>query len=478
MSTRRLVPRSRLYRLAPVGVGTPCVESLTSYLLRLSAAHSLTPGTLVTYELFPALDRPGIVARPAATWLRRDGHLVNGTGGTAQAVLQALARQTQRPDLASLTLRPWADVLAPLGLLRRTRAWCAACYADWEQTGAPTYEPLLWMLDSVRVCPQHGCPLTCRCPYPDCRRELPVLSPRGRAGWCAACRRCLSRRASAMDAAGEEERQSAWHLWVAEMVGQLLAAAPTLQTRPSRQRFAGTLTAHMARVTGGDYGCRRAFTRLVGVRDNLLASWLSGEVLPTLDVVLRVCRRLGITPLDLLTGKRTAIGVSDAAGPMGAAAHDVAEAPPRATARQCGAVDLPSLQAGLEAVLTGGEIPPPSVHAVVRRLGCTNWVYKRFPELCNAISARHRAYQAVKAAERHAALFQDMREVMSRLVAQGIYPASKRVIVLLQHPVHPKSKAFTCARRQLLQELGVRPTALVRAPAPSPRAAAPSQSVV
>ncbi|MEM9271562.1 MAG: hypothetical protein AAGA80_01180, partial [Cyanobacteria bacterium P01_F01_bin.143] len=40
--------RSRLYHLEPVGIGTPHVESLTSYISRLAEAHCLYPHSLVT----------------------------------------------------------------------------------------------------------------------------------------------------------------------------------------------------------------------------------------------------------------------------------------------------------------------------------------------------------------------------------------------------------------------------------------------
>lgn len=39
-----LPSRSRLYRLAPIGLGTAYVESLTSYIIRLAEAHSLPVG--------------------------------------------------------------------------------------------------------------------------------------------------------------------------------------------------------------------------------------------------------------------------------------------------------------------------------------------------------------------------------------------------------------------------------------------------
>src|SRR4051812_30312421 len=50
--------RSQLYYLSPVGVGTPAVESLTSYVMRLAQAHCVTTRTLVTDQLFPLYGRP------------------------------------------------------------------------------------------------------------------------------------------------------------------------------------------------------------------------------------------------------------------------------------------------------------------------------------------------------------------------------------------------------------------------------------
>jgi hypothetical protein len=40
-------PRTGLYPLRPVGLGTPMVESLTSYITRLGQAHDVSTGTLM-----------------------------------------------------------------------------------------------------------------------------------------------------------------------------------------------------------------------------------------------------------------------------------------------------------------------------------------------------------------------------------------------------------------------------------------------
>src|SRR5258708_39216067 len=52
-------PRSRLYHLEPIGVGTHYAESLTSYIIRLAGAHRVLPKILVTHEILPLLGRPG-----------------------------------------------------------------------------------------------------------------------------------------------------------------------------------------------------------------------------------------------------------------------------------------------------------------------------------------------------------------------------------------------------------------------------------
>jgi len=51
-------PRSRLYSLEPIGIGTPEVESLSSYLNRLAQAHCVTVNALIAHELLPHVGTP------------------------------------------------------------------------------------------------------------------------------------------------------------------------------------------------------------------------------------------------------------------------------------------------------------------------------------------------------------------------------------------------------------------------------------
>ncbi len=43
--------RSRLHSVEPIGIGTPFVESLTGYMIRLAASHAVRVSDLIEYEL-------------------------------------------------------------------------------------------------------------------------------------------------------------------------------------------------------------------------------------------------------------------------------------------------------------------------------------------------------------------------------------------------------------------------------------------
>ena len=51
------VQYSKLNSLAPVGIGTPLVESLTSYISRLAYTHCIFPGILMERVVQPAIGK-------------------------------------------------------------------------------------------------------------------------------------------------------------------------------------------------------------------------------------------------------------------------------------------------------------------------------------------------------------------------------------------------------------------------------------
>ena len=75
-------PRSRLYHLPPLGVGTLWVESLTSYVNRLAWTYRVSPRVLVAQEIDPLLSSEYQVHSlvQLATFSRSGAMGINGTG--------------------------------------------------------------------------------------------------------------------------------------------------------------------------------------------------------------------------------------------------------------------------------------------------------------------------------------------------------------------------------------------------------------
>ena len=154
-------PSSSLHHLEAVGIGTPYVESLTSYIARLAESHSVLPSVLISKKIAPYLKKvfvKSLSSRRLRALFDR-ARALNGTGDIAMDFVQALETLTLRSDLCFLTLLNCASILSPRGLFRGYKAWCPACYQKWRLSGQVVYEPLLWAIETVKVCLQHHQPL-------------------------------------------------------------------------------------------------------------------------------------------------------------------------------------------------------------------------------------------------------------------------------------------------------------------------------
>jgi len=231
LSDHRLTGRSYLYSLPPIGIGTPMVESLTSYIQRLAAAHAVETGTLVNCELLLRVPyTKGELSGKVPTKLPQysfyiEAYTLNGTGDRARLWTSALEELTQVRRLDLLTTLPWANAIDRVHLLRTNRAWCSFCYESWRSSGHPVYEPLLWMLQVVTVCPHHRQRLHSTCPV--CGRTQYVFSSKSRPGHCSRCQSWLGR----VHEAGAIDHDVAEQLRTAEMVADLLAASPCARNR-------------------------------------------------------------------------------------------------------------------------------------------------------------------------------------------------------------------------------------------------------
>ena len=151
-------PRSHLYHLEPIGVGTPYVESLTGYVTRLAQQHCVTTRRLILNEIAPYLLKRTKLSDYQTDNISHvlgiDTHRValNGTGLMASNLVDALSTLTQNTKLHFLTLLTWGKVFPNRGLLHHQRTWCPLCYQEWHDNDKSIYEPLLWSIHAVVIC--------------------------------------------------------------------------------------------------------------------------------------------------------------------------------------------------------------------------------------------------------------------------------------------------------------------------------------
>src|SRR6266487_2851742 len=334
--------RSVLFSLEPVGLGTPWVESLTSYIARLASAHAVFPGVLMN-KLLEAL----VQGRHSGILHISQGkktNLLNATGLRATLAVQFLETLTMRSDLRHLTLLAWSEILCLRGLVRLTKAWCPQCYEHWREHREIIFDPLLWAIQEVTTCAIHQIPLCQQCPNPDCARTLPALCWRSRPGYCAYCQEWLGRPSGGtkMNDPALAER----HRWISMNVGALLALSPQIPVSPSRKRVPEALPAIIQQVTQGNIS---AFARILNMPQDL------GSLRPRL-------RATGEAPVYELRSKWTHVRVS-----------------------------TEQIRHALEEILAENDDPPPTLTQVAQRLGQgTPVLYRCHPTACYAISARYK----------------------------------------------------------------------------------------
>jgi hypothetical protein len=373
-------PHSRLYPLEPIGIGTHLTESSTSYITRLAEAHCLTAGKLFL-EIAPLLNRrylsnPNFTSRPAS--FRGSDRGLNGMDRLAKDWIEAIEGLTLRTDIRYLTYITWSNVISRQLMLRHVSAWCPNCFEEWKKDGKTIYEPLLWLANHVKVCPRHQRQLEYVCPY--CNRQLPILAHDPRPGYCSRCKRwlgCVTAQDAKLNTLTEQELT--YNIWVAENIGELIAIAPSLHLEPSREVLVRNIKMSINSITEGKIN---TFARAFHLSSyDMIYRWVSGENRPRLDILLKICYKLGIKLLDFITKQNLFFEP---------------ELNSRELKKRLSGVDWINRPRGAElknALLSAlDENPPPCLREITSRPGfpSVKTLKKYFPDLCKMLSARAR----------------------------------------------------------------------------------------
>lgn len=385
-------PRSRLYHLEPVGVGTPHVESLSGYASRLAEEHSTTLYYLFSEEVAPLIDKPGTISGRVS--FASFSKAANGLGVTAADLVEVLEKLTLRRDLRLTTLLPWAGLISSKNLTRELRAWCPACYGDTVAGGGKVYDQLLWQIQCVTACARHERRLEHECPH--CGRRQVPLGHRIRPGFCGRCLGWLGHGPSSYlrEQSSESGQIMEEELIAAKEVGKLLAAAPDLSPRVALT----CLSANLRRRAGSMFQGRGVTSPLRLPADKqTIRCWIRGTQSPSLPLLLKTCLTLNVSPVDLLrNGSYEGLSCDEVVRADEEAPTSIRREPDEAGAgsRYIDWTDQESLahvESRLRAVLE--EYPPSSLTKIARELRCARGMLRRkFPVLTSQVAARSGDY--------------------------------------------------------------------------------------
>ena len=411
--TSLLPPLTRLYHLPPIGVGTPMVESLTGYIVRLAEEHCVSAGVLYWKEIRTLAAKGNIFTFRVTNNGGYSTHTINGLGSPAADFVRALENLTGRRDLSCLTLLAWRWVLPGHSLLRRRRAWCESCMYAWREANQPIYEPLLWTLQAVTICPYHHRILRQRCPH--CEGQIGPLDSRSRRDRCSRCGQSLvpNRIDPASDSRMTSREEAAWTLWVANALSELLAAAPQISCPPGRERLARTVHLCVEKFCSGNGS---SLARLMRVGRGAVSNWQRAKTTPGIPLLLSMAYRLGISLLDLLLAGPTCV---TSRGFVRAVPVEVSVRSQQSTMAFGRRIRGSEVSRLLRIALN--ETPPPSMDRVMKRLSySTPTVYRHFPELCRQIARHYAQYRVTRAIARKVHAGEEVRRIACELQAKGI----------------------------------------------------------
>jgi transcriptional regulator with XRE-family HTH domain len=419
--------RSRLYNLEPIGIGTPNVESLTGFLIRLAEAHCLEVNVLISQEISTHIDKKYIqnnYSKGLSTLLNR-GVALSSKGILAVQLFQSLEKLTLRKNLSCLTLSSFKEFFSTRNLHCQSKAWCPACYEQWRIAGKFVYEPLLWTIADVKVCPHHHQPLQTICPH--CDRPIPWLIGKSRIGHCSNCDRWLGSfsQISTKNNTGYGEAEFAKNIWIAKTLGELISSTSIASCFVHKAHIPKALNQIIDATYQGNI---TAFARAFGLPKNTVWMWCKGKSTPELRILLTICYGLDISLLDFFLLKEKAFESLQI---------DAQKLPtaPRSKRKSPKVFDYEAVETYLETILNNPDISPPTMKEVAESLGLhRRTISGYFPSLCKRISAKYSTYQKLNKAKRIRDCCQEIEQAVLSIYKSGEYPTEARVSQLISQP--------------------------------------------
>jgi hypothetical protein len=372
-STPIYAARTRFFPLRPERLGTPLVESLSSYIAALAKEHSTKTSDFLKMEIIPlsqhASDGPRESRTPSRTTMVKFPvwKELNSFGPITTRIASALENGTGVEDIHRMTLSSLEGIIAQ-ALHHPYRRWCPLCLEEFRNSGR-VFEPLLWSLSLVSICSIHKAQLQSSCQR--CSRNSSHLQEGSVPGHCPWCG--IWEGEAGVYPAETVNVDAARKVRESKAVGEFLAQVSS----SSLSVDAFILERNLRRCIEVCTGNIAAFSRVLGVSSALLPRKLRRVV--SLQSIVSIASSLQLSVSVFFEEDEV---TCEEAWRRAASLIDRSVLSKRLL--------HPSwLKERLTEAAT--ESPPPSLGTVAKRYGYTSstMLRRRAPELCDAIAQNY-----------------------------------------------------------------------------------------
>lgn len=431
--------RSSLYNIQPTGIRSKYVESLTSYIIRISYEHNITVGHLINKLIAHHINKEYLMRSGTYGGNRfyEGAKTINGYMENSEDLVKSIEKLTSRNDLSNLTLIKLRDFIPLRNLLKETLSWCPECIHNWH-SNSTVYYPLIWHIKTVQICIEHRCYLIEVCPV--CNKKVDILRRQMIPGYCS---NCLSLLTINSKNENPDSIELSWQAFVIENIEDIL----TLDNDyGSTQSLRGRLLSQLNLIYDEHFsGNLSNFSKFLNIPKTTLRCWLSHDNFPTLESLLLICFKLKIKIMDLLFEREKTSGRIFQIDNLEIVKKEKQSRKP---------FNLISIEKKLEELL---KIDPAiSMSAAAIHIGHDKRVlYKNFPDLCKQLSKRYKEFVVNRSNQRIETLKEEINNAFISLTNQGIYPSRRKMELTVNKKGLLKEKVLQDYWKNLLNGSGL-----------------------
>lgn len=398
---------STLFNIEPIARETFLIESLTSYLVRLSEAHCLKLGILFNKIVAPVLNKKYVLQSSVYGGNRFfDGaKALNGIDKNSLDLINALEHLTKREDLINLTLKKWEHVFTNRGLLKDSLSWCPICIMEFDEQYGFKYFPLLWYIKPIKHCLKHNIKLIDVCQH--CKKKIPILHRSSINGLCSFCRGDLtiSFPKNIYQTISETDRFNT------ENLSDLIVFYGNFGYKLSRDILCKKIT-YLNEYYLNNFD--RHLMKDLEIPKATFNYWLKGTSIPTLENLLDICFSIGIKLKDFFFNEELKPSL---------VRKNNSTKPPIQIKRR---IDYVKIEETLKSFLVMDT--PISMEAISRKMEVPKrTLYRIFPDLCKSLSKRFLNEQRVKSDKRKKHVQELIDQSVRELLYLGKYPTQKSI---------------------------------------------------